>query len=88
MLKQVFHENKSVKLATERRFCLCLRNRISVYGYFHCQKNSKVEYQISNVWLILSVMFEVTQSKHVIDIVCRLIEEEFHLRKHNLNILG
>ena len=87
MLRQVSHENKSVNLATERRFCLCVRNRISFYGYFHCQKNPKVEYQMTDVQLIFFVMFEVEQSKYDIDVVYRLIEEEFHLREHNLKLL-
>ena len=88
MFKQVFYENENVNLATERRFCQRLQDKIGKYSHFHCLKNPGVEYQILNVHLILPVLFRAKPSEHDTNVICRLAEEELYLCKHNLKILG
>ena len=68
----------------ERRFYREIQYRIAHYDHFRLLKNTIVEYQISNNRFVLSFVFGEKPSYHDTGIISRLVEEEFHLRKHNM----
>ena len=57
------------------------------YDHFHSLKILTVGYQVSHNRLVLTFVFDETPANHGIGIICRLIEEEFHLRKHNMKTI-
>ena len=79
---------EKISISAERRFCQEIRYRIGHYDHFHLPKNPSVEYQISGNRLVLIFNYETKASNHDIGIICRLVEEEFDLRKGYLKIKG
>ena len=74
----------NVNILVEGRFCQEIRYRIAHYDHFHSLKHPAVGYQVSHNCLVLTFVFDAKPANHDTGIICRLIEEEFHLCKHNL----
>ena len=88
MIKKGAFSIDNVNILVEQRFCQEIRYRIAHYGHFHSLKHPTVGYQVSHNRLVLTFVFDAKPANHDIGITCRLIEEEFHLRKHNRKRIG
>ena len=74
----------NVNILVEWRFCQEIWCGIAHYDHFHLLKNPAIGYQVSQNRLVLTFVFDAKPANHDIGIICRLIEEEFHLHKHNI----
>ena len=81
MIKKGTFTIYNVNISFEQKFCQEIQYRIAHYDHYHSPKNPTVEYQISNNRFVLTFDFGAKPSHHGIGIICRLVEEEFHLFK-------
>ena len=77
-----------ISVSVERRFCQEILYTIGHFNHFHSPKNPSVEYQISGNRLVLIFSFETKASNCDNGIICRLVEEGFHLRKSYMKTKG
>lgn len=77
-----------ISVSVERRFCQEIPYTIGHFNHFHSPKNPSVEYQISGNRLVLIFSFETKASNRDNGIICRLVEEGFHLRKSYMKTKG
>ena len=84
MMKIIAFSIDKISILTKRRFCQEIQYRH--YNHFHLPNNLSVEYQIPGNCLVLIFNFQTKPSNYDIEIVWRLAEEEFHLRKNYMKI--
>ena len=88
MVKKGTFSIGNVNISVEQKFCQEFQHRIAYYDHFHSPKNPTVEYQITNDRFVLTFDFGTKPSYYGIGIICRLVEEEVHLRKSYMETKG
>ena len=88
MIKKGTFSIGNVNISVEQKCCQEFQYRIAHYDHFHSPKNPTVEYQITNDRFVLTFDFGAKPSYHNIGIICRLVEEEFYLRKSYMETKG